>query len=122
MNSQNIIIGFLNFRGQCSLTEARQKQAEDFLKHYNIDILHCQEIQVNDQTFSQCLYIQSNFNIITNNSLSTYGTASIVRNNFTINNVSRDNRGRVIIFDINDTTYGNVYLPPGTDGVSRSER
>ena len=45
-----------------------------------------------------------------------------MRNNFTINNISRDNSGRVIIFDINDTTYGNVYLPSGTDGVPRSER
>ena len=30
--------------------------------------------------------------------------------------------GRVILFDIGDTTFGNVYLPSGTDGVIRARR
>ena len=119
----NIIkIGFLNFKGQCILNEARQLQAEDFLKKYDLDILQCQEIQRNNDTFSQCNYIQANYSIISNNNVTTYGTASLVINNYSISNVFCANNGRVLIFDIDEITYGNFYLPSGTDGTTRNLR
>ena len=33
-----------------------------------------------------------------------------------------DTKGRVLIFDIAEVTFGNLYLPSGTDGSSRSSR
>ena len=122
MEHSTLNIGFLNFRGQLRLTIARQKQAEDFILKYKLDILHCQEIQIEDDTFSQCNFIQSNYYIIKNNSSNNYGTASIIKNNLTISNINLDIAGRVIIFDVDEMTFGNVYLPSGTDNNSRINR
>ena len=33
-----------------------------------------------------------------------------------------DSGGRIIFFDVGDITLGNVYLPSGTDGASRTGR
>ena len=58
----------MNIHGQTNLTTAKQLQIQDFLKLYKIDILHLQEIQISEDTFSNCDFISSNFNIISNNS------------------------------------------------------
>ena len=60
--------------------------------------------------------------IITNNSENKYGTASLVKNDLTIENVMYDTGGRVIVFEISGVTFGNLYLPSGTDSASRSSR
>ena len=52
-----INVAYLSFKGQSKLTISRQKEAEDFMKKYDIDILHCQEIQIDDKTFNQWNYI-----------------------------------------------------------------
>merc|ERR1712030_190934 len=51
-----------------------------------------------------------------------YGTASLVKNDLPVENVMCDTAGRVIIFEISKVNFGNLYLPSGTDGVSRSNR
>ena len=92
----------------------QQLQIEEFLRVNDIDILQCQEININEDTFSECNLITSSYNIITNNSSNKYGTASIVKNEYSIENITVDTNGRVLIFDIENITFGNFYLPSGT--------
>ena len=117
-----LVVAFLNIHGQSKLTEAKQVQIEDFLKYNNIDVAHLQEIKVSDDTFSECNYISSSFNIITNNAANKYGTASLVKNELSYENVKCDTSGRAIVFDIGEITLGNFYGHSGTDGRSRASR
>ena len=57
-----------------------------------------------------------------NNSINGYGTASIVRNNLSHTNLLLDSYGRIIIFDIDEVTFGNFYIPSGTDNNTRNLR
>ena len=41
---------------------------------------------------------------------------------FVHSNLCPDPAGRVIVFEISGVTFGNLYLPSGTDGASRSSR
>ena len=43
----------------------------------------------------------------------------VVANHFSFDNVIFDTNGRIILFDIADTTFGNVYLPCGNDKTMR---
>ena len=56
-------IAFLNIKGQSGLPLHKQKQIEDFVKYFQIDILNCQEINIDDETFNNCSFILSHFNI-----------------------------------------------------------
>ena len=70
MGGQNILIqAYLNVHGQTGLPVTKQKQIEDFIRRNKIDILHCQEINIDEETFSQCNFITSNYNILQNNAL-----------------------------------------------------
>ena len=123
MVGNNVLIqAFLNIHGQSGLNVAKQLQIEDFIRRNKVDILHCQEINIDDDSFSQCYYIKSNFNILPNNAVNKYGTASLVKNTFSVENIKMDTKGRAIFFNINGMTLGNIYLPSGTDGISRAER
>ena len=73
-----IVLAYINCRGQSGFTESKQLQIENFIQCNSIDILHLQESHVEDDSFSQCKFIMSNFNIIQNNSQTKYGTASLV--------------------------------------------
>ena len=101
---------------------SKQKQIEDFLSRENIDILHLQEINVEEETFSQCNFILSNYHVVQNNAFNKYGTASIIRSNFNPENIKMDTNGRSIFFDISGLTFGNIYFHSGTDAISRSSR
>ena len=121
--SENILnIAYMNIRGQTGLTLEKQLQIQHFISQNDIDILHCQEIDVLEDTFNECTLITSSYNVITNNSKNKYGTATIVRNEFSVENITLDTNGRVIIFDIENITFGNFYLPSGTDAQSRANR
>ena len=123
MVGNNILVqAFINIHGQTGLSLSKQRQIEDFIRKNKVDILHCQEINIDDNSFSQCNFIKSNFSIIHNNAVNKYGTASLVKNIFTAENIRKDSNGRALFFNINGITIGNVYLPSGTDGVSRAER
>ena len=122
IQQQFLIISYLNIRGQTGLHLDKQYQIEEFLKRSNSDILHLQEANIEENTFAECNYIESNFTVITNNAENKYGTASIVRNDLEVKNVMCDTNGRVLVFDISGITFGNFYLPSGTDGLSRNRR
>ena len=64
----------------------------------------------------------SNFSIIQNNSQTRYGTASLVKSSLVVDDIILHHSGRVILFNIGELTFGNVYLPSGTDGASRNSR
>ena len=115
-------IGYLNIRGQTGLPVAKQLQIEAFMKFNHCDILHLQEANIEDDSFTSCDFIKSSYNLLQNNSTNKYGTASLIKTDFQYNNIQMDSEGRTIIFDIGDLTLGNIYLPSGTDGASRAGR
>ena len=117
-----LTISYLNVRGQTGLNVEKQLQIERFLKETKTDILHLQETDVDDNTFQECKYISSNFYIVVNNALNKYGTATLIRNNLEAENVSLDTDGRIVIFQISGLTFGNLYLPSGTDAESKISR
>ena len=112
----------MNIRGQSGLKIDKQLQIESFLKQNHCDILHLQEINIDSDSFSNCDYISSNFNIYHNNSITKYGTASLIKSEFSVENIRFDTEGRVIVFDIGNFTFANIYLNSGTDGQSRAGR
>ena len=121
--TENIFkIAYMNIRGQTGLPLEKQLQVENFIQQNDIDILHCQEINVDENTFKECNLISSSYSIISNNSINKYGTATLVKNELNVENISCDSNGRIIIFDIDNLTFGNFYLPSGTDADSRSKR
>ena len=70
---------YLNVQGQTKMTLDKQMQINDFIEYHKFDIVHFQEIDFNDDTFQSCHFILNNYNIITNNSATTYGTASMIK-------------------------------------------
>ena len=120
--TNSLKIAYMNIKGQSTLSIPKENQIQDFIKKYNIDILHCQEINIEEESFSQCNFIAANFNIYSNNALNKYGTATLVRNNFIMENMKMDTEGRAVVFDIDGLTFGNIYLHSGTDAISRGNR
>ena len=123
MAAENILtIAYLNIRGQSGLNIVKQLQIESFAKSNNCDIIHLQEAHIESETFSTCDFIQSSYNIIENNSTNKYGTASLVKSELSFENIRNDLDGRILLFDIGNMSFGNVYFPSGTDARSRSSR
>ena len=114
--TSSITVGFMNIRGQSKLNIEKQLQIE------KCDILHLQETNIEHETFSTCSYISNNYNILQNNSLSQYGTFSIVKTEFLVENIRCDSEGRVLIFDVSQMTFANLYLNSGTDATARAGR
>ena len=112
----------MNTRGQTRLNLSKQFQIENFVKTHNIDILNCQEINVENDSFSQCRYLTSSYEIISNNATNKYGTCSLVKSCLDFSNIKMDTEGRVIFFDVNEMTFGNVYLPSGNDPENKIKR
>ena len=59
---------------------------------------------------SQRSLVPACYNIISNNSQNKYGTATIVKNEFYVENVGFDSKGRVIIFDKTWSSVSNSSL------------
>ena len=119
---RNFISRFMNICGQTGLSNAKQTQIESFITQQKLDVLHLQEINICEDSFSNCNVISSSFNIICNNSPSKYGTASLVKSDFIPENILLDTKGRAIVFNIGQITLANLYLPSGTDATARSSR
>ena len=119
MDSEAVVltIGFMNIRGQTGLSSAKQAQIESFLVKHKLDVLNLQEINISDDSFSNSDTISCSYNIISNNSPTKYGTASLVKSDFLPENVLLDSMGRAIVFNIGSLTLGNLYLPSGTDST-----
>ena len=78
MAPENVLtIAYLNIRGQTGLPVVKQLQIQDFIKFNKCDIVHLQEVYIDDQSFSSCEFINSNFNIVPNNGPNKYSTASL---------------------------------------------
>ena len=120
--NNTVNIAYMNICGQTGLNRSKQRQIEEFLKKNNIDILNCQEINVEEDTFAQCPFITSNYSILPNNAINKYGTAVLIKNEFIPENIKMDTNGRAIKYDFLNLTFGNIYLPSGTDGVARAQR
>ena len=60
--------------------------------------------------------------LITNNARNKYGTCTFIKNNFSFSNVKMDTNGRAIVYDINNITFGNVYLPSGNEATAKQKR
>ena len=119
---KSIKVGYINLRAQSGFGSPKQAQVEHFVKLEKFDILHLQEAQILEDTFENCSYITSNYSIITNNARNQYGTASLVANSLEPVNIKMDTQGRVIVFDVGDFTFANIYLPSGNDTVMRNLR
>ena len=100
--SKFLTVGFINIRGQTGLTLSKQLQIEQFIRNNNVDILHLQEVNIEEITFSECKHITSSYNVIANNSQNKYGTASLIKNEFEAENIAMDKEGRVIIFEVGE--------------------
>ena len=120
--SDCITIAYMNIHGQSGLDDSKQVQIENFIKSYKVDILNCQEINIDENSFKNCSYINSSYNVIPNNAQNKYGTCCIVSNSLDYQKVKFDTNGRIIAFDIDDITFCNVYLPSGTDAMMKNER
>ena len=117
-----LTIAYMKIRGQTGLDVSNQLQIENYLKTYKDDILNCQEINISENSFSQCDYITSSYDFITNNAQNKYGTCCMVSNNFMIENVKLDTNGRIIAFNIENITFCDVYLPSGSDSIMKNGR
>ena len=62
-----IKIAYLNIRGQTSLNASKKAQIQDFISRNSIDILHCQKIDVQSNTFNECTILSNNYDIVVNN-------------------------------------------------------
>ena len=123
MDPRNILtIAYINIHGQSKLTEAKQVQIEDFIKFNKIDVAHLQEIEICDETFANCNFISSAYNIYSNNAANKYGTSSLVNSAFSVDNFRCDTAGRAIVFELGGLTLGNFYGHSGTDAKSRASR
>ena len=117
-----LTLALVNIHGQTGLSLSKQKQIETFLQQNDIDILHLQEINILEDTFRNCSLINSSYNILHNNSPTKYGTASLIKSDLEADNLVLDSEGRVIIFDVGNLTFGNLYLPSGTNSKFRASR
>ena len=68
MNETTLTIFYLNIRGQTKFYDDKQQQLQDLIMHYGCDIFHLQETDFNDDTFKNCSFIKSNYQVISNNS------------------------------------------------------
>ena len=121
-SSRFLTLAYINIRGQTGLDYSKQVQIEQFLKLYNIDIANFQEININCDSFQDCPFINSSYNIISNNASNKYGTCCLVSSILQPDNIKFDTSGRVIVFSIDNVTFGNVYLPSGNDRSMRNAR
>ena len=54
IQNSRIVVAYLNIHGQSGLSNSKQKQIEDFIKLNDIDILNCQEINIEENSFKSC--------------------------------------------------------------------
>ena len=119
---KSLNIGYINLRAQTGFGLPKQIQVEQFLKSYQIDTRHLQEGQIREDTLEMCDFISSNYEIIANNASNQYGTASLLANLVANTNIKIDTQGRVLVFNVGDTTFANVYLSCGNQPGMRNLR
>ena len=120
--SNTLTIAYMNVRGQTGLDLVKQLQIDNFIKSYKLDILHCQEINILEDSFNNCENITSSFNILSNNAQNKYGTCRFVSNQYLTENFKTDSNGRVLAFNIGNITFCNVYMHSGNDPIMKNGR
>ena len=118
----NLVIGYQNIYGQTSFNQSKQKQIEHQLIEHGIEIMHLQETNINEASFHYCPFINQNYNMIFQNNSSGYGVCSLVHKKLTISNEMIHPDGRLIMFDIGQVTYINLYLHSGQDFEAKNAR
>ena len=106
----------LNLRGQTKMQLSKLLQIEELLKATKPAIIFFQESHFHNNSFENCPFINSNYNLLINNSPTGYGTSSLVNNSLQVDNVKALPGGRILYFEIDKTSFVNVYLPSGTAG------
>ena len=119
---KTINIAYLNTYGQSGMNLAKQAQLEHFLAFNKIDILNCQETNIDSDCFDSCDFISANYEVVVNNANNKYSTCCLINNQFQIQNLKMNTNGRVIVFDINEITFGNVYLQSGNEATLKHTR
>ena len=118
----SIKISTLNCYKQGGMDSVKQKQIDNFKCHYKIDVLHLQEINIDEDMFFEG-FIYSNCNIYQNNAQNGFGTATIIKNHIEVTNIVTDTQGRAQILVIsNKFVTGNIYPQAGSDQNARDSR
>ena len=112
----------MNCQGQTKLKLPKQLFIQNHLKTNIIDVLLCQETQVDNNIFNNCEFILNNYNIIKNNAENEYETLILIKNTIQVSDVAFDTEGRVIVLNSGNLTIINVYPKAGTDAESRRQR
>ena len=115
------LVATLNLRGQTKMNLSKLLQLEELLQSLKPAVIFFQESHFQDKTFENCPFINSNFQLLINNSPTGYGTSALVNNSLKIENVKALPGGRILYFEINKTSFVNVYLPSGTAGKGDRE-
>ena len=118
---KTLSVGFLNIHGQTKLTQSKQDQIEYLIKEHKIGVLHLQETNIVESTFSQCPHIATNYKIIFQNNETGFGVCSLVHNDLETSNEIQHPSGRLIAFDVGDITMVNVYAHSGGEAKDQRE-
>ena len=118
----SLVVVSLNCRGQTRLNVSKQLQIEDLIRLYQIDVLLCQEIKIEEDSFNECDFISSSYNIFSSKSQNEYGMAILIKNTLQVENINFGCGNRIISVDCCGVTICNIYPHSGTDGTSRQER
>ena len=70
------------------------KQISNFISQHKLDVVHFQEINLDEDSFGESS-ISSLFDIYPNNSVTGYGTGTIVGNHIKVDKLVNDTEGRV---------------------------
>ena len=81
------LVATLNLRGQTKMNLSKLLQLEELLKSLKPAVIFFQESHFQDKTFENCPFINSNFQLLINNSPTGYGTSALVNNSLKIENV-----------------------------------
>ena len=117
-----LTVGFLNARGQQVFSQAKILQLTDFIKQYKLDIINIQEMHMSEDFFESSDFISQNYDLIYNNAINKFGTAVLISTNIKYSNVCMDQKGRVIIYDLDDLeiTGANIYMQCGMTSENKN--
>ena len=117
-------VAYINCYSQSKFPISKQLEIQNFICQNNLDVVHLQEIKVDQDSFSQCNFISMNFNIFANNKPdgSHYGTASLVRSDLDVTDIHTNNDGQIIVFNAAGCAWGNFHLPSGSSRNARASR
>ena len=64
--STPIVVAYMNCVGHTRLPVSKQLEIQSFVCTNRVDILHMQECKMDEDSFAQCGYLTSNFNLFSN--------------------------------------------------------